>query len=194
REHFDRGGRTGVPWQGRRRPTPWGAGLLAAAALASGCVLMPRRSAAPAPPALPPNPETAAGPTPAAASSAGDDSQPFRPTATDRQRFQVHREFGKVFEAQGELGRAAEEYQEALAVAESKGRERFTAADRALAHRRLAAALDRLGRFPQAEEQYRKALKLSPKDARIWNDAGYSNYLQGRWADAERSLKTALKL
>ena len=54
--------------------------------------------------------------------------------------------------------------------------------------------MDRLGRFAQAETHYKKALKLSPKDPKIWNDAGYSYYLQGRWADAERALKTATRL
>ena len=46
-----------------------------------------------------------------------------------------------------------------------------------------------LGRFAQAETHYQKALKLSPKDPKIWNDAGYSYYLQGRWADAERGAQ-----
>jgi tetratricopeptide (TPR) repeat protein len=54
--------------------------------------------------------------------------------------------------------------------------------------------MDRLGRFAQAETHYQKALKLSPKDPKIWNDAGYSYYLQGRWADAERALNTAIRL
>jgi tetratricopeptide (TPR) repeat protein len=106
----------------------------------------------------------------------------------------VHLDFGKVFEVHGEFDKAAQEYQDALAVAGAKAHRTFTAADRALAHRRLAAALDRLGRFDQAEEHYRKASKLSPKDPRVWNDLGYSNYLQGRWTEAERALKTAQKL
>ncbi len=118
----------------------------------------------------------------------------FHKTATDRQRFQVHLDFGRVFETQGNFDRAIQEYQDALTVAETAGHREFKAVDRALAHRRMAAALDRLGRFPQAEDHYKKALKLSPKDPKIWNDAGYSYYLQGRWAEAERALRTALKL
>ena len=197
REDVDRERRNRVTWRRRRRPALLGAGLAAAAAaaLASGCGQMPRQPAAPAlPAALPPSPPNAAGPAPVAVNLPVDDSQTFQKSATDRQRYQVHLDFGKVFEAQGDFDRAAQEYQDALAVAESKGRERFTATDRALAHRRLAAALDRLGRFPQAEEHYRKAIKLSPKDSRVWNDVGYSHYLRGQWADAERALKTALKL
>ena len=56
------------------------------------------------------------------------------------------------------------------------------------------ALLDRLGRFAQAEVHYQKALKAAPKDAKVWNDAGYSYYLQSRWSDAERALRTAAKL
>ncbi|WP_406700658.1 tetratricopeptide repeat protein [Singulisphaera sp. Ch08] len=37
-------------------------------------------------------------------------------------------------------------------------------------------------------------MKASPDDARVWNDSGYSYYLQSRWADSERNLKTAAKL
>ena len=68
---------------------------------------------------------------------------------------------------------------------------RQDAAKEALAHRRMGSALDRLGRFDQAEIEYRTALKLSPNDPKVWNDAGYSYYLQSRFADAERALKTA---
>ena len=83
------------------------------------------------------------------------------------------------------------EYQQAL---EACGRKR--SADQV--HRRGARraadrqALDRLGRFSQAEVHYKKAIRLSPRDPKIWNDAGYSYYLQGRWADAERAFRTAL--
>ena len=77
---------------------------------------------------------------------------------------------------------------------EQDGTGRSGAADEALAHRDIGSAMDRLGRFAQAETHYKKALKLSPKDPKIWNDAGYSYYLQGRWADAERALKTAARL
>jgi Tfp pilus assembly protein PilF len=118
----------------------------------------------------------------------------FHKSATDRQKFQVHIDFGKVFEAQGNLDRAIQEYQDALKVAEGRGRGDLTAADEALAHRRIASAFDRLGQFRQSEPHYQKALKLAPKDPKIWNDADYSYYLQGRWAEAERSLRTALKL
>ena len=118
-----------------------------------------------------------------------DPKTQFQEKATDRQRFQVHIDFGKVFEAQGNIDAAILEYQDALAVVQSKRRGALHPADEALAHRRIAGAMDRQGRFVQAETHYKKALKISPKDPKIWNDAGYSYYLQGRWVDAERSAQ-----
>jgi Flp pilus assembly protein TadD len=115
-------------------------------------------------------------------------------TATDRQRFQVHIDFGRAFESQGNLDAAIQEYQDALTVIENKRRGPFRPADEALAHRRIGSVMDRTGRFAQAETHYKKALKLSPKDAKIWNDAGYSYYLQGRWPEAEGALRTAAQL
>jgi Flp pilus assembly protein TadD len=123
-----------------------------------------------------------------------DPKTQFQEKATDRQRFQVHIDFGRVFETQGNIDAAILEYQDALAVVQSKRRGTLHPADEALAHRRIGGAMDRQGRFAQAETHYKKALKISPKDPKIWNDAGYSYYLQGRWGDAERALKTAARL
>jgi Flp pilus assembly protein TadD len=127
-------------------------------------------------------------------SRASDPKTQFQEKATDRQRFQVHIDFGRVFETQGNIDAAILEYQDALAVVQSKRRGTLHPADEALAHRRIGGAMDRQGRFVQAETHYKKALKISPKDPKIWNDAGYSYYLQGRWDDAERALKTAARL
>ena len=172
--------------------------------LITGCVLpnrQPESSSAPAQPATtttPANSQSTQEDIPTTASvdlgrTVGENIT-FHQNATDRQRFQVHLDFGRVFENQGNLDQAIKEYQDALSTVETKRHAGFKATDQALAHRRLAAAYDRRGRFTQAEEHYNKALKLSPKDARIWNDAGYSYYLQGRWAEAEPALKMAMKL
>jgi Flp pilus assembly protein TadD len=124
---------------------------------------------------------------------AGDPKHDFHKNATDRQRFQVHLDFGRIFEKQGNFDAAVLEYQDALTVLDAKGRGQFKPADQAIAHRRMGGALDRLGRFAQAEVHYKKALKYAPRDAKAWNDLGYSYYLQSRWADSERALRTALK-
>jgi tetratricopeptide (TPR) repeat protein len=176
------------------------AALAILAGLGTGCAMttgQPAPSTVPAPPPAA-TPATGAQDVPATTSvelsrTVGENTT-FHPTATDRQRYQVHLDFGRVFENQGNLDRALQEYQDALTVAETKRHRGFKAADQALAHRRMAALFDRLGRFSLAGEHYQKALKLSPKDPKIWNDSGYSYYLQGRWDEAERALKTALKL
>lgn len=177
-----------------------GAGLTCAV-IDGGCVHAPRQATDSVLPAQ-------AAPSPAPASSGRDavptvsvdlnrtagESTTFHKTVTDRQRFQVHIDFGKVFETQGQLDRALQEYQDALKIAAARGHGELKAADEALAHRRIAGTLDRLGQFRQSEPHYQRAMKLASKDAKVWNDAGYSYYLQGRWAEAERSLRTALKL
>jgi Flp pilus assembly protein TadD len=118
----------------------------------------------------------------------------FHKEVTQDQRILVHLDLGRVLESQGLPEAALTEYQQALAACERKGIGRSRSADEAMAHRRIAGALDRLGRFAQAEMHYKKAIRLNPRDPRIWNDAGYSYYLQSRWSDAERTLKTAARL
>jgi Flp pilus assembly protein TadD len=168
--------------------------LATAAMLAGGCVMTPRQPA----PTVVPNPQAVTqnvmGPAPATSGPVVDSSVTFRETATDEQRFHVHLDFGRVFESEGNFEAAIQEYQDALTVAQTRGRRKFKPADSALAHRRMAAAWDRLGRFDEAETHYKQALKLSPKDPKVWNDAGYSYYLQGRWTEAEHALNKALKL
>jgi tetratricopeptide (TPR) repeat protein len=167
--------------------------LTACAVLESGCLVTPRqpaRSDAP-PPQLPVAGAVADG---ADKTQSAASTTEFHPKATDRQSFQVHVDFGRVFESHGDFDAAVLEYQNALTVIQNKKRGPFHPADLALVHRRIGGALDRLGRFAQAEVHYQKALKASPKDPKVWNDAGYSYYLQGRWSDAEKALRTAIKL
>ncbi len=118
----------------------------------------------------------------------------FTAEPTEAQRLNVHMDLGKVFEKQGNFEAALLEYQEALAVAERGGIGKTRSRDEALVHRRMGNALDGLGRFPQAEVHYKKAIKLDPHNVKMWNDAGYSYYLQGRWAEAEQTFNTASKM
>ncbi len=166
--------------------------LAATIALAAGgCVSEPRQADSSAAPPTNHDDLKAAGADHAPSPNPRTD---FHAKATSRQQFQVHIDFGRAFEAQGNADAAIVEYQDALKVVENKRRGPFRPDDEALAHRRIGGAMDRLGRFAQAETHYKKALKLSPKDPKAWNDAGYSYYLQGRWADAEHALKTAVRL
>lgn len=109
----------------------------------------------------------------------------------------VHLDLARAHEVRGDLEAAVYEYARAIDSATnpagSKGG-RVTADQKALAHRRMAAALDRLGQFTQAEVHYKTALKLHPNNVKVWNDAGYSAYLQRNYAEAERRLRTAEKL
>ena len=178
---------------GRARSFVFWSCMLAWAALGSGCVVTPRQSQSGTTAPPPQIPEGAVGADVAAQIRSDGSKTDFHAEATDRQSFQVHIDVGRVFESQGNFDAAVLEYQQALTVVETKKRGTFQAADSALAHRRMAGAFDRLGRFAQADVHYQKALKLSPKDPRVWNDVGYSYYLQGRWSDSEKALKTAAR-
>ncbi|MDE2507645.1 MAG: tetratricopeptide repeat protein [Planctomycetota bacterium] len=121
----------------------------------------------------------------------------FHRHATKAQEFNLHIEMARALERQGSFEAAIGEYKKAVEASEKEGRLagfRIERAQRATAERRMGAAFDRLGRFAQAEAHYRNALRLAPNDSKVWNDAGYSYYVQSRPRDAERCLRTALRL
>ncbi len=132
-------------------------------------------------------PPTPGGPEP------GGPKTEFHREVGPEQEYSVHMELARSQEGQGNHEAAVIEYQKAVEVCERKGslmsHSKLGADKQSLAQRRMAAALDRMGRFAQAEPHYLKALKLAPMDAKVWNDAGYSYYLQHRLADAERTLQ-----
>jgi Flp pilus assembly protein TadD len=107
---------------------------------------------------------------------------------------ELHLDLGRALDAQGQLERANDEYHKAINAARSRNLTQGTKAGRARLQRRLAAAYDRLGRFREANAHYHEAQKLAPNDPDVWNDCGYSAYLQGRWDDAEKHLRKALSL
>lgn len=118
----------------------------------------------------------------------------FEAKVSKSQAFNTHIAMGKNAAQQGDYQLAASEFQNALDVSTQSKGPRVDARSRAEAHRQLAKAFDHQGRFPQAEEHYQKAQKLAPKDPKVWNDLGYSYYLQRRYDLAEKSLRNALKL
>lgn len=112
------------------------------------------------------------------------------PNLTPRRATNVHLDLGRVFESRGQLEAAEGEYRRAL---ESEDR-KVDKETRAIAHRKLASVLDRQGKFADSGSHYREATKLAPKDHRVWNDSGYSSYLQGRFDEAITLLRQAEKL
>lgn len=185
--------RTTRPTPPRRSSGPAAVASLALAGLATlgaaGCQTLSRKTAAD---------QRAAQTPPTTASTSSGSAAPktdFHREVTPVQQFNVHLELARVLESQGNTEAAVAEYQKATDVCEkyasAGGGDRPGVEKYALAQRRMAAAFDRMGRFAQAQIRYEKALQLAPRDAKVWNDVGYSYYLQNRWADAERALKSA---
>jgi tetratricopeptide (TPR) repeat protein len=120
----------------------------------------------------------------------------FRRELRPEQQVGLHLDLARMLEAQGNGEAAVAEYQKAIAAIERGGvlQGKVPTAQKALAHRHMAAAYDRMGRFEQSETHYRQALRLSPNDPKVWNDAGYSAYLQRDYPEAERRLTTAARM
>jgi Flp pilus assembly protein TadD len=55
-------------------------------------------------------------------------------------------------------------------------------------------AADLRGDFDEANSSYARASSLAPKEAAVLNNKGWSLMLQGRWAEAEAILQTAVQL
>lgn len=62
------------------------------------------------------------------------------------------------------------------------------------AGRRLAVLYDRIGESTKATTEYDALLKLTPNDADLLNDIGYSYYNRGDWANAETFLLKATQI
>src|SRR6516162_1123674 len=137
-----RGARAEMPGPARAWSMLLRSCLAATTVFSSGCLATQRRAAVTGPSVPPQVPETAVGAEVAETTQVlTRRNTEFHETATDRQRFQVHIDFGRVFESQGNYDAALLEYQEALSVVEGKRRGPFRPADSAMAHRRMGAAL-----------------------------------------------------
>lgn len=124
------------------------------------------------------------------------DSRPGKAPELSR-RIALAVDLGRAKEAEGRWEDALLDYQRAVELARG-GNKRFRShavnAELGSAYHRMGVACDRLGRFGQAREHYAEALRLRPTDARVWNDAGYSDSLQGNSEEAIRKIKEALRL
>ncbi|CAN5916649.1 hypothetical protein BH23PLA1_BH23PLA1_35210 [soil metagenome] len=103
---------------------------------------------------------------------------------TKAQEADLHVSIGRSAESHGDVAMAMSAYQEAV------NRDR----SRADAFLRMAVLHDQKGQYRESADLYRKALEVDPGNADIYCDLGYSEYLQRRWAEAERNLRQALAL
>jgi tetratricopeptide (TPR) repeat protein len=110
-----------------------------------------------------------------------------RPQGDERQaeiNASTYSAYAQLLERQGQFGRAAEQYNQALALQpESLG-----------IRNRLGITLNKLGRHPEASEQFQWALARQPAMAHLHNNLGFSYYLEGKYAEAEAELRRALEL
>lgn len=118
----------------------------------------------------------------------------FTSEVTTEQRVNTHIDLARALEAQGRADDAVAEYQQAVEAVGDLRKIRGDAATRARLHRRVASALDRVGKFDEASSHYQEAQRLAPRDADVWNDAGYSLYLQGRHSEADGLLRKAASI
>lgn len=91
---------------------------------------------------------------------------------------------GRLFEAQGLLGKAITQYRKAVAVNHEYGD----------AFHRLGVVLGAIGKHAEATEALGRAAELRPNDAVLRNNLGFEFILQGRWEEAERELNRAIEL
>lgn len=66
--------------------------------------------------------------------------------------------------------------------------------DRFEAYHRMALLADAQHGYQDSEAFYTQALQLSPENADVFADLGYSFYLQGKFAQAERSMRKAIEI
>jgi Tfp pilus assembly protein PilF len=123
------------------------------------------------------------------ANSLPTDPEPL-PELDSSRTVNIHLDLGRVFQSKGQLQSAEAEYRRSLEGIDRK----VDRTNQAEVHRRLASVLDRQGKFHESQTHYDQATSLTPRDPRIWNDYGYSAYLQGDWEQAIDRLRKAEKL
>lgn len=97
---------------------------------------------------------------------------------------ETHVAAGKMFEAQGDLAKAIQQYRKAIAVNHRN----------VVAYQRLGYLLGRTGDHAEAVAVLGRAVSLDPSNAALRNNLGYELMHEKRWKDAETELRTAIRL
>ncbi len=96
----------------------------------------------------------------------------------------THFAAGRMFEAQGQLGKAINQYRRAIAVGHNHP----------AAYHHLGLILSKLQQHDEAVAMLRKAVELRPSDAVLRNNLGFELMFQQQWADAAEHLSKAIAL
>jgi len=96
----------------------------------------------------------------------------------------THMAAGRMLEHQGDLPRAVDQYQRALAADP-------TLAD---AHNRLGIVHQRLGRFEEAETFFKQGIEANPNSSMLHNNLGFCYLRQQRYTKAENAFRSALSV
>ncbi len=97
---------------------------------------------------------------------------------------ETHYAAGRVFEQQGAMQKAIEQYRKAVLLNHNY----------AAAYQRLGLALSITQQHDQALEAFAKAAALKPDNAVIRNNLGFELLYQERWSEAEQNLREAVRI
>jgi tetratricopeptide (TPR) repeat protein len=97
---------------------------------------------------------------------------------------ETHYAAGRVFEQQGAMDKAIDQYRKAVLLNHN-----YVAA-----YQRLGLVLSITDRHDNALEAFTKAVELKPDSAVIRNNLGFELLYQERWAEAERHLREAVRI
>jgi len=97
---------------------------------------------------------------------------------------ETHFAAGRMFEAQGDVAKAIEQYQKTIAVSHTH----------VAAHHRLGLIYSELGRHDAAIEMFRRAVELKPDNAVLRNNLGFELMFERDWKGALEQLTQAIRL
>jgi protein O-mannosyl-transferase len=112
------------------------------------------------------------------------DSLWTRTLACTSRNGQAHHGLGNLFLDRGQIDKAIEQYQAAIAIEP----------DNAMAHYNLGVALASMGRLDEAIEQYRKTVQLQPNDAAAQNNLGQALLIRGQIEKGMTHCQEALRI